>query len=426
MKKYIVLDINHGGDILASILKNRGYSVIAYDIYNTRKDKKNKLLEKDIKVITSVDRDYRDYTIAHPIHCPDHFNSFISNNPKLTHHELVKLLFEENYPKNNIIEITGSKGKTTTSFIVAYLLSFDEDTYLNSSRGFEKLGKGEPKLIDYKNSISPGYTAEVLSKVNENPCVLEESLGVCGVGGISILTSTSPIYEIKGGNGNSLEAKEQLFRLSEGMIIIDAKDKRASNLADIHGKDVLRIWEDIYIEVEDNLEIGKDYNSVIVTGDRELSVTFKGDYLFAGYTNPILFGVLTQKLLNKDLDKTAEYLSRFKGVEKRISVNKDDGFTKITDISSGFSEDSLRYLLQLLKEKYDISYNNVNLLIDVNSKSHCQKTNIEKIDEVVGEFNFIDNAFLSGDFDFERFKYLGDSEELNMKKGDLLIECGKG
>ncbi|HII95381.1 MAG TPA: hypothetical protein HA367_06580 [Candidatus Methanofastidiosum sp.] len=71
-------------------------------------------------------------------------------------------------------------------------------------------------------------------------------------------------------------------------------------------------------------------------------------------------------------------------------------------------------------------YKNINLLIDLSNVSHCQKIDICTLDSVIGEFgNLIDSAFLLGNHDFERFKYLKNSTELNMKKGDLLIECGK-
>ena len=423
MNKFIVLDINHGGDYLASILKDRGYDVIVYDIYQTRGEKGQELNEKNIKVIDSVKKDYADYIVVHPVHCPEPFLSSFSNSKKLTHHELVKFLFND---KNNVIEITGSKGKTTTAYILAYLLSFDDEVFLNSSMGFESFLKGKSKLIDENNSISAGYTAKLLLEHNKMPRVLEESLGLCGVGNISILTSTKPVYKIKGGNGNSLEAKKQLFKLSEGKIIIDGKDKIANDLADEYGKEVVRIWEDVRVELPDYLEIGKDIYSSICFKDLEMQSKFNGNYLLAGYVNPILFSTMALKLLNKDLDRTSEYLSQFKGVVNRLSVVNQNGYTKIIDKSGGFSEDSLRYLLVLLKMNYDMFYKSINLLIDLENVSHCQKINICAIDEVIGEFgNLIDNAFLLGNHDFERFKYLKNSTELNIKTGDLLIECGK-
>ncbi len=426
MKKFIVLDINHGGDILASIIKDRGNHVIAYDIYKTRKDKKQILNQKGIEVINSVDRDFSDYTVVYPIHCPNRFLSFFSNNEKMTHHEIVKLLFMEEKSTNALIEITGSKGKTTTSYILAYLLSFEEETYLNSSRGFEKLTKGQPELVESDKSITPGYTAYLLSQYNEGAYVLEESLGVSGIGDISILTSTNPIYEIKEGGGNSLEAKKQIFSLSEGTILIDGNDKNANYFANKCGKEVFRAWKDAFIEIPDGLEIGKDVDSLIYIDEKELYVKLSGNYLLAGYATPILFGTLSLKLLNKDLNKIPDYLSRFDGVEKKLLVSKNNGFTKITDKSGGFSEDSLRYILSILKNNYDTSFNRINLIIDICDQSHCQKINSIKLDEVVGEFNnFIDNAFCRGIQDFERFKYLRDFQELEIKKGDLIIECGK-
>jgi hypothetical protein len=344
----------------------------------------------------------------------------------MTHHEIVKLLFMEEKSTNALIEITGSKGKTTTSYILAYLLSFEEETYLNSSRGFEKLTKGQSELVESDKSITPGYTAYLLSQYNEGSYVLEESLGVSGIGDISILTSTNPIYEIKEGGGNSLEAKKQIFSLSEGTILIDGNDKNANYFANKCGKEVFRAWEDAFIEIPDGLEIGKDVDSLIYIDEKELYVKLSGNYLLAGYATPILFGTLSLKLLNKDLNKIPDYLSRFDGVEKKLLVSKNNGFTKITDKSGGFSEDSLRYILSILKNNYDTSFNRINLIIDICDQSHCQKINSIKLDEVVGEFNnFIDNAFCRGIQDFERFKYLRDFQELEIKKGDLIIECGK-
>ena len=423
MNKFIVLDINHGGDYLAAILKDRGYEVIVYDIYQTRGEKRQELNKKNIEVIDSAKRDYIDYTVVHPVHCPDHFLSSFTNNKKLTHHELVKFLFNG---KNNVIEITGSKGKTTTSHILAYLLSFEDDILLNSSMGFETIFKGKGKSIDENNSISAGYTAKILSEHNNRPQVLEESLGICGVGNISILTSTNPVYTIKGGNGNSLDAKKQLFKLSEKNIIIDGKDKIAKDIADDYGKEVFRIWEDVKIELPDYLEIGKDIYSSIYFKDLELQSKFNGNYLLAGYVNPILFSTMALKILDKDLEKTSAHLSQFNGVVNRLSVVNENGYTKIIDKSGGFSGDSLRYLLSLLKMNYDMFYKNINLLIDLNNVSHCQKIDIYALDDVIGEFgNLVDNAFLIGNHDFERFKYLKNSTELNIKNGDLLIECGK-
>ena len=182
MNKFIILDINHGGDYLASILKDRGYEVIVYDIYQKRGEKRQKLNQKGIRVFEYVDGEYSDYTVAYPVHCPDHFLSSFSSNKKLTHHELVNFLFKN---KNNTIEITGSKGKTTTAYTLAFLMSSEEELLLNSSRGFESFLNGETRLIEKTNSISAGYTAKILSNDYSRYQVFEESLGVCGVGNIS-------------------------------------------------------------------------------------------------------------------------------------------------------------------------------------------------------------------------------------------------
>lgn len=257
--------------------------------------------------------------------------------------------------------------------------------------------------------------------------VFEESLGVSGVGDVSILTSMDPIYQIKNGDGNSFEAKEQIFRVSEGKIIVDGSDKKLRNIVDNSEKEIFEIWKDVSIEIPDKLEIGKNIDSKLIWKEKESTIKLRGDYLITGYINPILFGALTLKIFNKNKDKISKYFSEFKGVENRQTVCQNKEYTKIIDKSGGFSEDSLRYLLSNLMNYYYMPYKNINLLIDFSNHSHCQKIKLEDIDKVIGDFNnFIDNAFVIGTQDFERFKYLRNSEELNINNGDLLIECGKG
>lgn len=424
MNKYIVLDINHGGNYLATILKNCGHEVLVYDIYKKGGEIRRELENNNIKVFDSLDGvDYTEYIVTYPIHCPDFFLSSFSKNEKLTHHELIKYHFKN---RKNVIEITGSKGKTTTAHLLAFLLSFEEDILLNSSAGFEKFQKGIPDKIFSNNSISAGYTAKLLSEYYHEHLILEESLGVCGISDISILTSTCPIYPIKGGKSTSLEAKKQLFELSDRAIIIDSKDKIANELANNYNKETFRIWEDIKIDLPDHLEIGNDINSTIYSENLEIKSKLHGSYIAVGYLNPILFSIMALKILNKISLIKSNYLNDFKGVHNRLSVIKETNHTKIIDKSGGFSEDSLRYTLSLLKKNYDMFYKNINLIIDLTNTSHCQRIDIYSLDKVVGEFsNVIDNAFLIGDYDFETFKYLRNSAELNIHNGDLLIECGK-
>lgn len=424
MNKYILLDINHGADYLATVLKDRGYEVIVYDIYQTKNDIKQQLIDKNIKVIDSIGIDFKDYIVAYPIHCPLNFLSIFSNNQKISHHELVKCIYKN---KKNVIEITGSKSKTTTANVLAYLASFQENVFINSSIGFESILEGKSNLIVKNNSISPGYTFKILAEANDSLHIFEESLGVCGVGEISILTSATPIYPINGGKGRSLEAKKQLFRLSEKNIIIDGKDKTAVNLANDFEKNVFKIWEDISIEIPDYLEIGKDSSSKLCFKDLSIETKFNASYLLAGYLNPILFSAMALKILNKDMKKMANSLYRFQGVKDRLTVISENDYIKIIDKSGGFSEDSLEYLLTLIKDNYDLFYNNIYLLIDLTKDSHCQKIDVKALDNVVGKYkNLIDEAFILGNYNFETFKYLKNSDAFKANKGDLIIECGRG
>ena len=70
-EKVLVLDLTHGGEVLAQVFASRGDSVTAVDIYGTASaEKKDGLTRAGIRVLIKAPPENFDLGVV-PIHCPD-------------------------------------------------------------------------------------------------------------------------------------------------------------------------------------------------------------------------------------------------------------------------------------------------------------------------------------------------------------------
>lgn len=289
-----IIDLTHGGVKIAielSKLNNKDNfnlykNIYAYDLYNTLKEENKNLLEVyNITILKDLD-DLKDKIseetktknlIINPVHSSLDIKNILneSNNQNnsfeiITHHEAVKLILENwknECEKQNVktIEITGVKGKTSTSYILKEIFEAEgKDILLLSSLGahlFRQLGSTKKfrDLILQKNiSITPAsilntvelakkianpkcsyqkcgckpfddlkeeaieiekYQNNPYSNLNYNISIFESSLGISGLGDIGILTNIVENYPIAKGTSNAKEAKKQVF--NSKLIIID-------------------------------------------------------------------------------------------------------------------------------------------------------------------------------------------------------------
>lgn len=174
----------------------------------------------------------------------DEKNQFSNSFEILSHHSATKLVlssWSEKAKKENVdcIEITGVKGKTSVAYMLKeIMLENEKDTLLLSSLGAHlfknDLNKGELEdivlmknisitpaniinTIQYANNINPKHSHE--DSLNYDAAIFENSLGVCGLGDVGVLTNIVENYTIARGSSNAREAKKQVFNCP--MVVIE-------------------------------------------------------------------------------------------------------------------------------------------------------------------------------------------------------------
>jgi UDP-N-acetylmuramyl pentapeptide synthase len=176
-------------------------------------------------------------------------NQFSNSFEILSHHSATKLVlssWSEKAKKENVdcIEITGVKGKTSVAYMLKeIMLEIEKDTLLLSSLGAHlfknDLNKGELEdivlvknisitpaniinTIQYANNIvnpKDGHEESFEDLLNYDAAIFENSLGVCGLGDVGVLTNIVENYTIARGSSNAREAKKQVFNCP--MVVIE-------------------------------------------------------------------------------------------------------------------------------------------------------------------------------------------------------------
>lgn len=188
----LVLDTIHGGKIIGEAYTARGENVDCVDVYRK---------ESSMDVKTAQSRNY-DLVVA-PVHLdPDHPLIKFATAPVISHHEAIRRLLGKNIPEP-MVEITGSRGKTTTAHAMASLMK--GPGILHTSTGTFRFP--EKELIS-RSSITPGSVLAVVRMALDinGWLIVEESLGISCAGTLGIITSSED-YSFATGKKSALQSK---------------------------------------------------------------------------------------------------------------------------------------------------------------------------------------------------------------------------
>ena len=373
-------------------------------------------------------------------------DSVLNQYDIINHHqatELVLSLWKEETTNQNIktIEITGVKGKTSVSFLLKEIfLENNKDTLLLSSLGaylFRRNNDAEQKLILQKDiSITPANIIntiqlakkianpkcstfpicdknldlderieekEILEEFNENPytdlnyemAIFENSLGICGLADIGILTNLVENYSIAKGQSDAREAKRQVFKSPSVVIEYETlnefyEDEKEEFKDRINSFSLNDSDANVYCESMD-YDIDNTHAKVIYHDLRTIDGRVINGKLNIGCFAPgphhilnVLATSTTALALGIDEETIQNALSKFKGIDGRTNVREIDaenGLRIIEEINPGINTKAIESSIKMIKD-----IDNYYIIIGGKYGVTCEEIDEDKLSKFLHEY----------------------------------------
>lgn len=377
--KVLVLDLTHGGDVIAMGYLERGCSVTAVDIYRTSAAIATRLVQHGVRCLDSSPEEDFDLAVI-PIHAPDRFLGGARPSRTITHHEAVGELARFSVPT---VEVTGVRGKTGTVQVLSHLLRGEYRKVLSlSSSGLRMLGD-EDVLLEEKVSITPATLLRLSKEHHDHEVgVFEISLGGTGLGQVSVITGLQDDYPIAAGTKRAIHGKAQMARSAHGSLVVP--------------KGEVGIWAPLAVNCQEIItfgpggdmeavvrpgELGGAANLTVRSGEGETDVTLSGGYLASAYALPFSCALASVKALGLDPLRMAGRLSAFSGAPGRGEVRADELGVMVRERNPGVSAASLEFVLEALVKEHDCC--DVGLVLDPVNRKVCEKLDLARIAEVL-------------------------------------------
>ncbi|WP_455645218.1 coenzyme F430 synthase [Methanosphaera sp.] len=361
-KNILISDANHGGLILLDeYSKYTQNNLFFYDTYNklTANEKKELELKYNITFLSKEDISKRrdEFTIISPIHMNPLFDS------DYTHHEFTGYLINKHkreYEWNfKIIEITGVKGKTTTTNLIKQVLK-NKNTLVLTSHNLIYSSPTESIILDDTLSITPASIITALNKANEynlldkiDYCIFEVSLGITSNTDIGILTNILENYPIAHDTQTASSAKKSVFSSKQVICDKESYDIYYSSVSEdnmitvsLNDTESDIFTNNITYDIK-NTEINFQYN--------DNNATLNCFALTDFYVHNILFAIATGLLLDVSVNEIISNLKENKTLPGRGSCKFIEDKLILEDINPGLNTTSIKKCISNIK-KYSTNY----------------------------------------------------------------------
>ncbi len=363
--KIAVLDLTHGGAVIARKLTKYAGSVTGVDVYKTLDPEYLNQLENDgIKTSTEpLDPLNFDIIIA-PVHLDPGYPMLAGatnrKTPIISHHQAVgHILSTYDLTNKILIELTGTKAKTSTAILLADILSAKKKVISHTSRGLEDRSTGT--IIKRGLSITPASILTALDAVNDamidfDVFIAEVSIGGTGCADIGIITTIANDYKIANNTKLASDSKRRM--------ILDAKP--ASKL--VVNNDALRFFGacrrdievisftdsfnatcNVYFEDLDKKGgtiayfLGKEHGKIHIREALDFDIT--------SYKTAFVCATAAALALDIDSDTVERAYLGFKGAQGRMTKKSVDGRILIDNSNSGMDIRTAQKALKYAQEE---------------------------------------------------------------------------
>ena len=356
-----VLDLNHGGIAIARKLKKIARSVTAIDVYGKlNPDELGRLENEGIKTSQeALDAGNFDVIIA-PVHLDPDYPMLVQARENkivvLSHHEAVgEILSDHDLNNKTIIEITGTKAKTSTSILLGEILSREKKVISHTSHGVEDWSTGI--ILKKGLSITPASILTVFDVVQEagirpEVYIFEISLGGTGCADIGVITTIANDYMIANNKKLASEAKRQMIlNAKPGSILVINHDalrffgacRRDMNI--ISFSDAVNASCNVYYEEISSKEgtiayyLGKRKGKILIHENQAYDIT--------SYKTAFVSATAVALAMDIDARSIERSINEFKGAQGRMRKMSFEGRTLIDNSNSGLdirtAENALMY-----------------------------------------------------------------------------------
>lgn len=376
------MDLTHGGSTLALEYKGRGAEVSVVDCYRTAEDEvKRKLASAGVEYLEEAPERRFDLAVI-PIHCPDSFLGKATYGRKITAHQAVGELcsFEA-----KIIEVTGTRGKTSTCHAIAHILKeLGASVMLLSSRGiFHIVEKTE--RIEQNASIAPPSILRIWKMRREFDFgVFEVSLGGTGLAEIGVITSIEGNYPIAAATRNAFEGKALMASSVTRSLVVREKEKDLWLDHVDEGVGIVTFGEGGAIDVKATPPLSFEKSvmlDIYTDGGYVLSVETVGSYLVPSYLPAFSAAVAVAVEAGAELKDSVASLASFTGIPGRGEVSKDGDAWIVRERNPGVTASTIDYTIAILRDYY--GFKKMGVVVEPTTRKVCEKLDIGAFEEVV-------------------------------------------
>ncbi|TGC11385.1 coenzyme F430 synthase [Methanolobus halotolerans] len=446
-----VLDLTHAGLFIARKLVQYGVNVTAVDVYDTVDDGTLSELQRDYGIKVSkkaVPIDRFDFVVS-PVHLDPAYEMLRSAREQgkdiISHHRAVGMILSHGRVLDGVkvIEVTGSKAKTSTASLLADMISRVMVVVLHTSRGVEVWKDGEADMIHSGLSIAPGSILPAIdilksAEMQIDCCIFEVSIGGTGYADIGVITTLEPDYSIARSSSMASDAKLSMVRHGkEGSdLFLNARDKKAAEMAQELGRDFFTFSDSK--ELASGLQANLSGKKIVFTSDTiNFAVDLNPFYNASSYTTAFAAAGAVALHMGVDTNIIVDVVSGFTGLAGRMQERGLDGRILIDNSNSGMdirsAEKSLDYGLKRLGNR---GTGKVMFVLGEEAAQVCEGLPPEDVAELVNrKIGEIDILILVGErmrsVTHERVLYASHLEEglenaLRLSsRGDLILSCVK-